>query len=69
MRQLVGNNIQNIINTENKTKNRRQTTVQKRDLQERKLIRNIKKKLNDNQFIITKADKSKYPRHITQRNL
>jgi hypothetical protein len=57
MRQLVANNIKKIINTENTKTNRRQTTLQKREVQEQKLIRNIKKKLNDKQLFITKADK------------
>jgi hypothetical protein len=57
MRQLVANNIPKLIHKQNTNQDRRQTTRQKMEIRERKLIHHIKKKITDNQLIITKADK------------
>jgi hypothetical protein len=50
MRQLVANNIRKLINKQRTQKERRQTTKGKLESQERQLINNIKKKINQNKF-------------------
>jgi hypothetical protein len=57
MRQLVVNNIQKITNKQNTTKGKQQTIYTKRNNIECNAIKTLKHKINQNQLIITKADK------------
>jgi hypothetical protein len=51
------NNLQKIINKETTQKERRTTLKMKHKIHKRKLINNIKKKMNQNHLIISKVDK------------
>jgi hypothetical protein len=57
LRQLVANNIKVLINKQKANKEQRVTTHTKRQYQEWNTLRNIKHKMEQNQLIITKADK------------
>jgi hypothetical protein len=57
MRQNVTNKLQILINKVTIEKERRPTYKIKQESQEKKLINNIKKKMIQNNLIVTKADK------------
>jgi hypothetical protein len=57
IRQLVANNIQKLINKQQTKKESRQTHKEKIEAREHRLIKDIKKKIEQNQLIVTKADK------------
>jgi hypothetical protein len=57
MRQLIANNIKKITNKHNSLKERRHTNHTKREHLEWNTIKNLKQKINQNQLIVTKADK------------
>jgi hypothetical protein len=56
-RQFVANNIQKLVNKQKTLKEQRTTIHTKRNHQEWNTLKNIKQKLNDNQLVVTKADK------------
>jgi hypothetical protein len=57
LRQLVANNIKLLINKQKTNKDQRTTTHTKRLHQEWNILKNIKHKIEQNQLVITKADK------------
>jgi predicted nucleic acid binding AN1-type Zn finger protein len=58
MRQLVTNSIQKLINNQKTSKDQRTTTHIRRESHECNTLKSIKQKINLNQLIVTKADKS-----------
>jgi hypothetical protein len=57
MRQLVANKLQKLINQEKTKNNNKKAYATKQAKYEKQLVWNIKKKINENDLIITKADK------------
>jgi hypothetical protein len=57
MRQLVANKLQKLINQEKTKNNNKMAYATKQAKYEKQLVWNIKKKINENDLIITKADK------------
>jgi hypothetical protein len=59
MLQITANNIQKLINKQNKKKDSRRTFRENLTALEQKLIINVKYKIKQHQLIVTKADKGK----------
>jgi hypothetical protein len=58
MRQLIANKLQKLINQEKAKNNNKNAYATKQAKYEKQLVCNMKKKINENDLIITKADKS-----------
>jgi hypothetical protein len=58
LRQAVANNIQKLVNKQNTLKDQCTTIHIKRNYHKWNTLKNIKQKLNHNQLLVTKADKS-----------